>query len=158
MNTSTIERIIQSNSVTRNTFIGVYPIDLLPTVDNYPCYVIVNTTTSDKNYGHWILLYIKCEKEAIFFDSYGRKPSLVNNGQLFNDYLSKFNVTYNKHVLQSRYSNVCGYYCIYVAYFLCQNISFSRMKSIFCKNVDYNDMLVVDMINSIFNLHDHLFI
>ena len=144
MNASTIERVLRSNPITRRSFIGVYPIDMLPTVNSYPCFGIVNTSESDKSDGHWVLLYMKNNKQAIFFDSYGRSPSNVNNGGLLLKYLNGFNVEFNTHVLQSRFSSVCGHYCIYVAYYLCHNVPLHRISRLFSINVSYDDMLIVD--------------
>ena len=82
MNSETIARILRSKPLTAKHFKGVYPIDALPPLTDFQCYIIVNTSDSHVPRGHWVLLYFKDDKNVTFFDSFGRPPSDVNNGRM----------------------------------------------------------------------------
>jgi hypothetical protein len=150
MNSSQLTNILYRNEQTSASFQGIYPIDQLPQVTNYPVYIIINTSKSHVYDGHWVLLYLKNTKETIFFDSYGRTPANVNNGHILHEYLSKYTLTCNYYVLQSVSSNVCGMYCLYVAFYLCRGMSFRKMFSKFYTDVDCNDTLLVKTVKRLF--------
>jgi hypothetical protein len=151
MNSRTITNILKSKPSTAKYFKGVYPIDRLPALNDFPCYIIVNTSHSSVNHGHWVLIYFKDSENVIFFDSFGRHPKNVNNGHILYSYIRNYNVHYSEYILQSKLSSVCGYYCIYVAYNICNNISLHSMFCMFSKEVDYNDVLIVTKVQSIFS-------
>ena len=71
---------------------------------------IINTDTSDKPGEHWVAIYFRNNNEAIYFNSYGLPPQ--------EDYILPFiqrnarHWIYNKEMLQSPWSGVCGMYCI----------------------------------------------
>lgn len=153
MNAQTIERMLRSRPITKGRYGGVYPIDMLPELHTFPKYIIINTSTSDIRVGHWTLLYFKTATEAYFFDSYGRNHTHVTNGHLLEIYLAGVHVLNCKYILQSRQSMVCGYYCLYVAYSFCKGLTFSNMFRMFYKYVDYNDELIVKLVNDIYTKH-----
>ena len=66
MNSETIAKILRSKPLTAKHFNGVYPIDALPTLTDFPCFIIVNTSESSIYYGHWVLLYFKDNRNVIF--------------------------------------------------------------------------------------------
>lgn len=151
MNGQSVERVLCSHPCTKELYAGVYPIDMLPVLDTFPKCIIINTSTSNIRMGHWTLLYFKTAAEVYFFDSYGRTFSNVNNGHLLDNYLTDIIVHSCKYVLQSRHSVVCGYYCLYVAYCLCKGLTFNKMFKMFYKCVEYNDELIVKIVNDIYN-------
>ena len=57
MNTFELQKILFSDSITRNYFIGVYSRDQLPIIKDYPSCFILNTDTSDKPGEHWLAIY-----------------------------------------------------------------------------------------------------
>ena len=69
MNTLQIERILQTDSCTKRFFGGVYPIDLLPTVEYLMSYV-VNTDPSISSGKHWVSMFFNDEGSGEYFDSY----------------------------------------------------------------------------------------
>lgn len=151
MNSTQLVSFIRRDDQTDELFQGIYPVDRLPTITVYPSFIIINTSKSHVYNGHWILLYMKNNEEVIFFDSYGRPPDNVNNGCILTKYLSKYNVEYNHFLLQSRSSNVCGLYCIYVAFYLSRGVSFNKMFSQFYTDVDCNDTLLVKKVKHLFS-------
>ena len=63
-----------NDSYARQYFIGVFPIDLLPSIDSFPCSFIFNTHTSNKPGEHWIGVFYDKKQNCSFFDSFGFSP------------------------------------------------------------------------------------
>ena len=77
MDDFTINKILLSNKVTKDSFIGVFSSDTLPSYAQTGYYV-VNLDTSQQPGSHWIAIKIsksKCKNE--YFDSYGLGPPTV---------------------------------------------------------------------------------
>jgi len=104
MNSIETEHVLRRHVV---DFDGVFSDDTLP---NKPRLLISNTDPSDKPGRHWICIYIK-DGRGEFFDSFGRRPSVV-----FERYLNRHCSfwTFNQRQLQSVVSKFCGHYCIYM--------------------------------------------
>ena len=143
MNNRTVETMLRRDQRTARLFEGIYAVDKLPDRVKFPSYIIVNTSKSTVYDGQWVIIYFKNTDSVIFFDSFGRDPSNVNNGYILKLYLDKYIVKFNKFVLQSKFSNVCGCYCLYVAFYLCRSVLFRDMFCMFTKDVDYNDRLII---------------
>ena len=78
MDDFTINKILLSNKVTKDSFIGVFSSDTLPSYAQTGYYV-VNLDTSQQPGSHWIAIKIsksKCKNE--YFDSYGLGPPTVH--------------------------------------------------------------------------------
>ena len=90
MDDFTINKILLSNKVTKDSFIGVFSSDTLPSYAQTGYYV-VNLDTSQQPGSHWIAIKIsksKCKNE--YFDSYGLGPPTVR----FKRFM-KYNYIYN---------------------------------------------------------------
>ena len=77
MDDFTINKILLSNKVTKDSFIGVFSSDTLPSYAQTGYYV-VNLDMSQQPSSHWIAIKIsksKCKNE--YFDSYGLGPATV---------------------------------------------------------------------------------
>ena len=105
------------------TFIGVYPIDRLPTcILPKPSGIIINLDESYKVGSHWVAVKFELKKPAIYFDSFGRYPP---------DAIISFMERNGKHwisstkIYQSPYSSLCGYYCI--LFLLCKAENFFQI-------------------------------
>lgn len=73
--------------------------------------VIANTDPSGFPGTHWVLFFARDSSHpAIFFDSYGKKPSTYYKGWEQFDSRRR-----NKQELQQEHTSVCGDYCLYVA-------------------------------------------
>ena len=68
-----IERILEKDSYTKKIFKGVYPKDLLPTVE-YPGSYVLNTNPSSSPGEHWVGVHFTDVGSAEYFDSYGLHP------------------------------------------------------------------------------------
>jgi hypothetical protein len=94
-----------------NNFLGVFPLDLIPTTAaiTYPCSLVVNTKPHNHPGEHWIAIAKNQYNETVFFDSYGSPPfNLPEVGVVLSD-----DWTYNNTTLQSTFTTVCGEYCIF---------------------------------------------
>ena len=99
MDDFTINKILLSNKVKKDSFIGVFSSDTLPSYAQTGYYV-VNLDTSQQPGSHWIAIKIsksKCKNE--YFDSYGLGPPTVH----FIKFM-KYNYIYNsKRALSFHY-------------------------------------------------------
>jgi len=114
---------------------GVFSVDTLP---EDPHLLVCNTDSSDKPGCHWITIYVE-DKRGVFFDSFGRRPSVA-----FERYMNKHCLSWNFNdlQLQSVVSKFCGHFCIY---FCVLRSSCLDMCKIVCSlSVDngLNDVLV----------------
>ena len=115
MNTLQIFNVLQSDPFTKSVFTSVLPSDRLPDIvlERPKCY-IVNVDGSDKPGSHWVAMFFATTPEgdgvAEFMDPLGEKPN--HYSEHFKTFLENNSSTYiyNKHVLQSPWSNVCGQY------------------------------------------------
>lgn len=110
--------------------------------------VIANTDPSGFPGTHWVLFFARDSSHpAIFFDSYGKKPSTYYKGWEQFDSRRR-----NKQELQQEHTSVCGDYCLYVAR---QTSAGYSLQSILEKNFnpqdkDNNDELVYFLVHSRF--------
>src|SRR5664279_2080844 len=94
MNTSQIDSILESDSVCKSLFQGVYSVDTLP---SKPRLLVCNTDPSTKPGSHWIAIYVDKNGRGEYFDSFGRAPQ-----REFEHYMNKHCRvwTFNKKQLQ----------------------------------------------------------
>ena len=108
MDDFTINKILLSNKVTKDSFIGVFSSDTLPSYAQ-TSYYVVNLDSSQQPGSHWIAIKIS---ESIYkneyFDSYGLGPPTVG----FKKFM-RYNCTYNSKRLQHSLSTTCAQWCIY---------------------------------------------
>lgn len=76
MNTKQLEDILTRDRYTRDSFLGVFPSDALPSerLARRPLSLIVNTHPHDRPGEHWLAIYLPDDEGAEFFDSYGFSP------------------------------------------------------------------------------------
>ena len=75
LSTTDVLKLIKKDNYAWKTFLGVFPIDMLPIIKKYPASAIINTDPSYMSGEHWIAFYIDTAKRCVFFDSYGGVPS-----------------------------------------------------------------------------------
>lgn len=116
-----IDAILKNNPITREKYIGCFMEKVLP-FEKRNGFMIINVESDSSKMGHWILFFA-CSDHVIFFDSFGFRP--INYTSNINLYYNSFKtcIIATKDAIQSPTSLVCGAYCIYIAYFLCSNIS-----------------------------------
>jgi hypothetical protein len=105
-----IDRILSSCETTARFFKGVYAADAIKPPRNYPASMVVNLDKKRKPGSHWVAIFARSPREAVYFDSYGQPPP---DGPI-KQFLGRFDkLTASEFPIQSVVSNVCGYYCIY---------------------------------------------
>jgi hypothetical protein len=105
---------------------GCFPSDKLQQPFKYPSALIVNEDPSFLPGTHWVAIYLKNQKEAYYFDSYGRDP--IKPIQHFLSYYEK--TIKNTKKFQSPLSNTCGLYSIFFIIKMSQGISFNSFIKI----------------------------
>ena len=96
-----------------------------------PGYVYI-VFTGVSPHGHWVVLDLRAK--PYFFDSFGRGPS----------HYGLAHMTYNRKVIQSHDSVVCGIYCIY--YILNGVKGLQRFGS----NLKLNDTWILKWLETVF--------
>jgi hypothetical protein len=98
------------------SFLGVFPSDLLPHSFTQPGTIIVNTEAQTQTGSHWLAIRLepRCSS-AFYFDSYGLSPNVLDIQTFFRKNYTFLN--YNTVQLQGPTSMVCGQYCcLFVLY------------------------------------------
>ena len=149
MDDFTINKILLSNKVTKDSFIGVFSSDTLPSYAQTGYYV-VNLDTSQQPGSHWIAIKIsksKCKNE--YFDSYGLGPPTVR----FKRFM-KYNYIYNSKRLQHSLSTTCAQWCIYYIWRRCQGWSLRDiLKPFYSKDFLINDHVLNLVVNNNFKIN-----
>lgn len=153
MNGSQIKRILYTDAATKQCFIGVFPSDRIPHYNNtYPAACVINTDSDGGPGEHWIALYITSPEEVEFFDSFGRSPYEAPFSPNISNYIRQFkSVVRNYAQIQSSYSFVCGWYCVYFLLKRCRQLRFYSILSPFAKCFQQNDPLVKQFVDQYFN-------
>ena len=105
MDNFALQQIISRNPLLKFRYLGSFPSDHVPTLDN-DTFDIINTQPSNMQDEHWIMV-ANFRNELYFADSLGRKVYSFLNNQHYKQM--------NPAPLQSQPS-VCGYYSIYAAF------------------------------------------
>jgi hypothetical protein len=150
MDNHQISRIAAKHDLLRNAYIGTLPEKMLATINlvdikrrKKPCFLIVNTQSDPRLFGHWLLLVIKSKNNLLFFDSMGNHP--FKYGENIAAFCKNFkNVTLcSRKQLQSSKSIHCGAFCIYFAFKICERYSVTDIIRTFdVNNLEKNDRMV----------------
>jgi hypothetical protein len=110
---------------TKDAFLGVFPIDKLPTeIKNYPTLLIVNTQTHNLGGEHWFALFISSQHRGEIFDS-AVQPIDLRTLRWLNRFARHW--TRNRLIYQSPLSATCG---AYVLYYVLNRLRYSTMKEV----------------------------
>ena len=120
MDTRELDSILQGNVATRETFIGVYALDHLPSPfemqeqrDRW--FIVCNCCPSTRDGRHWIAVFYD-RGSVEFFDSFGLSPDAYDERMVRflddNSMMVTREVTYNNVQLQALDSDACGHYCV----------------------------------------------
>ena len=139
MDTLQIERILKTDSCANKIFKGVYPKDLLPTVE-YPGGYVVNTDPSSSFGEPWVAMFFNNEGSAEYFDSYGLHPIVHGLEDFMDSYSSSW--IHNSKTLQSFVSQVWGHYIVYYILFRLRSCSLPEILIHFSSNIALNDRTV----------------
>lgn len=141
MNSSEINAILKFNQKTKPFFQGVYASDTLPIhITKLPILLICNTDPISKPGEHWVSIFISQKRKGEYFDSFGLPPSNQNIINFLKRNCKE--LKYNKHMIQSLFSNYCGQFCIMYVYHKANKKSlnfflklFNRKKPILNNNI-----------------------
>ena len=153
MDDFTINKILLLNKVTKDSFIGVFSFNTLPSYAQTGYYV-VNLDMSQQqklqNGSHWTAIKIsksKCKNE--YFDSYGLGPPTV----CFKRFM-KYNYIYNSKRLQYSLSTTYAQLCIYYMWRKCQGWSLRNiLKRFYSKDFLINDHVLNLVVNNNFKIN-----
>jgi hypothetical protein len=117
MKSTEIDEILRR--VCKDTFVGVFARDQLPTVTRRPALLVVNTDPHNRPGEHWTAIYLGVDGYGEFFDSLGLRPN-----KTVENYMNRHCLRWirNYRQLQSIVSHFCGYYCVF--YCCYRNIGF----------------------------------
>ena len=129
-------------------FVGTYSVNLLPEnpLRKRPLGLIVNLDPHYEPGSHWVALFIDENNNASYFDSFGFpmfKKSIL-------EFLIKNNVNqieYNKYILQSVKSSVCGAFTILFLKMRCNGFSLAEFLKLYSNNFDNNDLIALRILN-----------
>jgi hypothetical protein len=138
-----VEKILETDPITKRLFLGAFARDELPTSLMFPCCFILNTDARHKSGGHWLAFDFDSTGFCSFFDSYGRQPAFYR----LQTYIQRESNhwTWNNKRIQGL-SEYCGYYCVLFLLFKARGNEkefFLQFKS----NYDYNDNLIRKLID-----------
>lgn len=137
LNTQQLASYMLNDPFIREQFGGVLALDQLQYTHLKPKIYIVNTDPQNEPGEHWFCIYLNCIPEH--FDPAGVIPmSIVKNYLIVNGP----NFLCNRQRVQSYFSETCGLYCLFYAYFRCRNYSFQSILSMFSNNLLLNETIV----------------
>ena len=115
-----IQAILSIDNITKKTCQGVFPMDQLP-IKREPGSYVVNLDDHDEPGSHWVAVYDD-GNEVEYMDSYGIPPL----DQFCLNFIGP-NYAYNTIPLQQRFSNACGFYCVYFIFQRARGFSAERI-------------------------------
>lgn len=165
MNTYQLEAVMTEDLYSRDAFVGVFPMDLLPKNQvkqwKRPFCLIVNSAPSSSQGEHWLAVYVDEHGVGELFDSYGHSAEFYD--QRLETFLKKncSEHSFNTRELQTLWSDTCGQFCLYHLLFRCRQIPANDIIKQFSRNKVINDHMVDGFIHrhfpSVFNLHENTF-
>lgn len=145
MNTQDIQKFMKK--IDSRLEFNVFAANRIPVRVHLPCYLISNLDPDTKSGSHWIAIFINVDGVGEYFDSFGRKPTGYHT--TFLERNTK-RINYNSKVIQNYLSSVCGIYCLVYIHFRYKGISMSNFIKMFSNDTLYNDLLISEMLKTIF--------
>jgi len=130
--------------------------DRLPDKKYIGDYVVNMEDEEDGNGTHWVFCKITEGKPSIYFDSFGVYPP-----EDVKKFLKPLKIMFNERQIQDIKSDMCGYYCSALAYYLKYDADHSKTMednfydflSMFCDDTKKNDKILKEYLtkNSVYN-------
>jgi len=126
MNSKQLFYALHHNKVTEPFFDGIYARNTLVQIQAPPQLVVCNTDRLGSPGIHWILFHFKGD-HLIFYDSLGHPFSHYGDEIIL--FVQRWATSFEcvtKRTQPSK-TNLCGMYCLYFAYYSCQNWKTDRI-------------------------------
>ena len=132
MDSQQIYSILCWDKDTRESFLGVFPADLVP-LQKLPnnSSLVFNTDPKGKPGQHWVAVFVDGKGNGEYFDSYGQPPSSEILPLEFVQQLRSRRFKFNKVQVQGDLSKSCGFYCVLYIKKRCQGKSMEDILSTF---------------------------
>lgn len=141
MNTDQINRLLVKNPQTRNSYIGCFAADCIPTsMDFYPHCMCVNSAPASDVGEHWLAIYSHTPQKLDYFDSLGKWPPTSEHLQRFIGLYP--DVQYSKVAVQNPLSAACGLHACYFLLQLCRGRNFLQILHELCDKWPNADQFV----------------
>lgn len=150
--TNDLEWMVSSDKILRKNVHGIYPSDMMPTLDFSKGFgLIANTDESDRPGQHWLAVFIPNKGPPEFFDPLAFPP--IHYVDHFENFLVNRGPQYkfNTQKVQSDESTQCGLFCIYYLYFRSRNVSFEDILSSFSHRLSENDKKLLTFFHNHFS-------
>ena len=115
----------------------MYSADQIPLVWGKPAAFVLNTEAHNKPGEHWVAIYVSRGGDGYYFDSFGTPPHVQSH--LIRIRRNCRKLRWYTQRLQSRFSNVCGEYCIMFLYYMATGMGIKRFWNNFSNNLEKND-------------------
>lgn len=130
MNTAQIDGILGRNSSTKQSYVGCFACDEIPSPPKYPAAWVVNLDPSTMPGSHWVALYSPCPGVVLYFDSLGDEcPPTIH--KFFDD--NFLVMSRQQHQIQSNDSKVCGQYAMFFIFLCCNRWKYSDIEALLLK-------------------------
>lgn len=144
MDSLQITKILEANPMTRKSFKGCLPRDMLKIPATFPASYIVNMDTSREEGSHWVAMFIPNRNEVFYFDSL--KKDVPLGIDKFLKSFPKFKT--NKFSYQSPFTQSCGLHAIVFIYHMSLGYTFEQYTNLL--NSMYNtDLFVKTIVNKL---------
>ena len=140
-----LKQCLSTHWLSKHKFGGIFARDEIWKYKGHPeTFIIANTDVRTEPGTHWLLIYWTGHGLALYFDSYGIKPT----NEDIEDYLLKTSplYVYNRQRMQGDFSTVCGHYVSYIATQLCSGYTLPDIRKRFSStDFDLNDKLIISL-------------
>ena len=150
MDSNMIEKLFYMDNEIRKHFIGVYPVDMIPPLNQIGSIMVVNLDPSFMKGSHWIVLYVRDKNKVEYFDSLGKKPRKDIITHLFHNHQI---CIYNSQRVQDYNTNSCGLFCLFYSYYACRLCTMISILSCFDDNLKNNEQIVTNFTKTYFSLY-----
>lgn len=154
MNTLEINKVLATNTVTSQAYIGCFPADQIPTsAHRYPHCMVVNMDPSGFRGSHWVSLYSPSPNQMEYYDPLGIWPP---PSPYLTKHLSGYaHLKYNTLPLQSSHSRACGRHAIFFLYSRCSDVPFEKIVNLLQSAKTSPDIIVNQFIRNVL-FHKHV--